>query len=110
MDLPAECSGEEGKILVEDLFLKVLGSGGDDDFLFGENNGNKIAQGLAGAGACLDDRFGFIPQRLLNQLGHLELRGAKLKARNRSGKRALRAQDFIEVVDGTVTHKENIFS
>jgi hypothetical protein len=95
---------------VEDLFLKVLGSGGNDGFLFGEDNGSKIAESLARACPCLDDRFRFVSQRLLNQLGQLELGGAKLKARNRSGKRALRTQDLIEGIEGIGTHKENIFS
>src|SRR3972149_6361930 len=53
----AQRLSQERKILVEELFLKVLGSGGNDHPLSGQDGGDEVGQRLAGAGSRLDQQL-----------------------------------------------------
>ena len=72
---------EERHVLVEELLLQVLGAGGDDHALAGEDGGDQVGERLAGAGAGLDDEMPPLGQRGLDRLGHLKLPGPELETR-----------------------------
>ena len=72
---------EERNVLEEELFLEILGAGGDDHALAREDRGNQVGERLAGAGARLDDQVAAFGERRLDGLGHLELPGTELERR-----------------------------
>ena len=76
----AEEGFEEGDVLEEELFLKIFGSGGDDDALLvlsgPAERREEIREGFAGAGAGFDDEMAVVGEGLLDLLRHGVLAGA----------------------------------
>ena len=70
---PREVLLEERDVLEEELLLQVLGAGGDDDALAGEQRRHQVGERLAGARAGLDDQVALVGERGFDGLGHLHL-------------------------------------
>ena len=74
---------EERDVLEGELFLQIFGAGGDDDALFvlaGEaQRGQQVGEGLAGAGAGLDDEVAAVFEGPFDGLGHGVLAWALLE-------------------------------
>ena len=64
---------EERNVFEEELLLKILGAGGNDHALAGENRGDQIGERFSGARAGLDDQVLLVGERALDRFGHLEL-------------------------------------
>ena len=73
LERPREVLLQKRNVLEEELFLQILGAGGNDDALAGEHRGNQVGQRLAGAGAGLDDQVPLVGERGFDGLRHLEL-------------------------------------
>ena len=72
---------QERNVFEEQLFLQVLGAGGDDDALAGENGGDQIGERFTGARAGFDQQvLAFVDSRF-DGLGHFQLAGAELVVR-----------------------------
>ena len=63
-------------IAEEELLLEGFGAGGNDDALFGEQGGDQVGEGLAGAGSGFDDQLAFFGESFFDGDGHLDLAGA----------------------------------
>jgi hypothetical protein len=96
----AEDGFEEGDILEEELLLQVFGAGGDNDALLagaGEmQRGQEVGEGLAGAGAGLDDEMAPVFKGLLDGAGHLVLALAMLEGERGAGEDAAGGEEFVE--------------
>ena len=73
----AEERFEERNVFEEELLLQIFRAGGDDDALLAlasqAQGGQKIGQGLAGAGAGFDDEVALLLESRLDGPGHLVL-------------------------------------
>ena len=87
---------EKRNIFVEELFLQILGAGGDDDALAGTNHGHQVGQRLARAGAGLDDQVTLFFERLLDRLRHLQLSAAKFVGGMGARKHSARREELVE--------------
>ena len=87
---------EKRDILIEELFLQILGSGGNDDPLAGTNDGHQIGQRLAGSSAGFDDQVTLFFQRLLDGLRHLQLSPAKFVGGMGARKHSARSEELVE--------------
>ena len=87
---------EKRNIFVEELFLQILGSGGNDHALARANHGHQVSQRLAGAGAGFDDQVTLLFQRLLDRLRHLQLSAAKFVGRMRARKHSARREELVQ--------------
>ena len=87
---------EKRDILVEELFLQILGSGGNDDALAGTNDGHQVSQRFARSGAGFDDQVTLFFQRLLDGLRHLQLSPAKFVGRMGARKHSARSEKLVE--------------
>ena len=85
---------EEGDVLEEELLLEVLGAGGDDDALAGEQRGHQVGQRLAGAGAGFHDEVALVGERRFHGLGHLHLAGPELVVGMPLGERAVPGEEL----------------
>ena len=85
---------QERNVLEEELLLQVLGAGGDDDALAGEDGGDEIGERFAGAGAGFDDQVLAIRERGFDGFRHFELAGAVLVIRMPLGKRAVAGKEL----------------
>ena len=85
---------QERDVLEEELFLEVLGAGGDDDALAGEDGGDQIGERLAGAGAGFDDEVALVGEGGFDGFGHFELAGAELVIRVPLRKRAAAGEEL----------------
>ena len=98
----AEGPRQQRDVLLDELFLEADGVGGDDDPpLFAvsqEHRGNQIGEGLADAGPGLDHQVARGAEGALDGLGHGDLLGAVLVAREVAGDQTLRAEDGRDVV------------
>ena len=87
---------EKRDIFVEELFLQILGSGGNDDALAGTDDGHQVGQRLARAGAGFDDQVTLFFQRLLDRLRHLQLSPAKFVGGMGARKHSARREELVE--------------
>ena len=87
---------KEGDVLEVELVLKVLGAGGDDDALTGEDRGDQVGKGLAGAGAGFDDQVLSLDEGALDRFGHLELAGPVFVVRVPLGEQAFFAEELAD--------------
>ena len=87
---------EKRDILMEELFLQILGAGGNDHALAGANHGHQIGQSLARAGAGFDDQVTLFFQRLLDGLRHLQLSAAKLVGGMGAREHAAGREELVE--------------
>ncbi len=87
---------EKRDILMEELFLQILGSGRNDDSLAGANDGHQVGQSLARAGAGFDDQVTLFFQRLLDSLRHLQLSAAKFVGRMGARKHSAGREELVE--------------
>ena len=87
---------EERNVAEEELVLQGLGAGGDDDALAGAQGGQQVGQGLAGAGAGLDDQVAALGEGALDGLGHFELAGAVLVGQRRARQNAAGREELVE--------------
>ena len=87
---------EKRKILEENLFLQVFGSGRDYNPLTAENAGDEVGKRLAGSGAGLNAQVMALIDCLSYRLGHLYLPRAELILQVRAGNLPLRAQDSAQ--------------
>ena len=85
---------QERNVLEEELFLQILGAGGNHHALAGENRRDQIRQRLAGAGAGFDNQVLLFGQRGFDGFGHGELPGAKFVVRVPFGKQSLTAKEL----------------
>jgi len=82
-----------GQIPMEELFLEILGAGGEEQFATGQQGGDEIGEGFAGARARLADQNAAIGQGLGHRLGHGQLLGPKAIAWDIPGQRPLGTED-----------------
>ena len=87
---------EKRDIFVEELFLQILGSGGNDDALAGANDGHQVGQRLARAGAGFNDQVTLFFERLFDRLRHLQLSAAKLVGRMGARKHSARREELVQ--------------
>ncbi len=91
---------EEGHVLEEELLLQVLGAGGDDDALVAlareAERGQQVGEGLAGAGAGLDDEVAFVGEGLLDGAGHLILTLAVLEGERGAREHAAGGEELMQ--------------
>ena len=87
---------EKGDIFVEELFLEVLGSSGDQNPLAGTDYGEQVGERLAGAGAGFHDQVTLLFECLLDGLRHLELSVTKFVGRMRAGQQASRRKELVQ--------------
>ncbi len=87
---------EKRNVAEEELILQRLGAGGDDDALAGAQRGQQVGEGLAGAGAGLDDQVAALGEGALDGLGHLELAGAVLVGQRRTRENAAGREELVE--------------
>ena len=85
---------QERNVLEEELLLQVLGAGGNDDALAGEDGGDQIGERFAGAGAGFDDQMLAVGERGFDGLGHFELAGAVFVIRMPLGKRSMAGEEL----------------
>ena len=64
------------QVALDQLALEREGRGGDDDALAVRERGHQVAEGLAGAGAGLDQQVGAVVHGACDGLGHGDLAGA----------------------------------
>ena len=64
---------EKRHVFVEELFLQILGTRGDDDALAGADHGQQIGESFAGTGAGFKDQVPLFRERLFDGLRHLQL-------------------------------------
>ena len=72
---------EKWDVLKEELFLQILGAGGDHHPPLRQNRRDEIGQRFSGASACFDDEVTFVGEGGLYGFGHLQLAGAELVVR-----------------------------
>ena len=87
---------EKRNILVEELFLQILGAGRNDDPLARSDDGHQISQSFARAGAGFHDQVTLFFQRLLHRLRHLQLSAAKFVRRMSARKHSSRREKLVE--------------
>ena len=87
---------EKRDIFMEELFLQILGAGGNDDPLAGTNDGHQVGQRLARASAGFDDQVTLFFQRLLDGLRHLQLSAAKFVGGMGARKHSARREELVE--------------
>ena len=75
-DRRSECLAHRRKVACKELILERLGAGGDDDFAACQQCGHEVGEGLAGAGASLDDEHFLLLDGLRDCLCHLNLLAA----------------------------------
>ncbi len=92
----AEERFEKGDITKIELILEGLGACGDDDALAGTQGGKQIREGLAGAGAGLDNKVPPLGECAFYGLGHFELAGAVLVRKRRARQDAARREKLVE--------------
>ena len=73
-------SRSDRQVLVEDLFLEVLGAGRDEDAMAAEDRGNQIGERLAGAGARFGEQHAAVGEDARDGRRHLALAVARLEA------------------------------
>jgi hypothetical protein len=67
---------EKRDVAEVELVLQGLGAGRDDDAAAGSERWEQVGEGLAGAGAGLDDQMAALFEGALDGFGHVELAGA----------------------------------
>ena len=80
---------EERNVFEEELLLEVLGAGGDHDALAGEEGGDQVGEGFAGAGAGFDDQMFAVGERGFHGFRHLQLAGPEFIIGMPFGERAV---------------------
>ena len=81
---------------MEELFLQIFCSGGNDDALAGANDGHQVGQRLARAGAGFDDQVTLFFERLFDRLRHLQLSAAKFVGGMGARKHSARREELVE--------------
>ena len=76
-------------VLEEDLFLQVLGAGGNQHALAAQNGGDEIGERLAGAGAGFDEQDAAGLEGAATAPRHFDLAGARLEVWKESRERAV---------------------
>ena len=89
----AERVAQRGNVLEVDLFLQVLGAGGDQHALAAENRGHEVGERLAGAGAGLGEEDAAVLEHARHGGRHLDLAGARLEVGHRAGERPAGRED-----------------
>ena len=89
-------------ILVEELFLQVLGAGRDDDPFARANRRHQICQGLASPGAGFHDEMPLFFERLLDRLRHLQLSPAEFVSRMSARKHSAGSEELVERTVGSL--------
>ena len=69
---------QKRNVLVEDLLLKVLRAGGDDDAFAGQDRRDQVGQGFSRSRPGLDEERPLVLDRRFDGLRHLELAGPVL--------------------------------
>ena len=92
----ADQSFEKGNVAEVELVLQGLGSGGDDDALAGAQGGEQVGEGLAGAGAGLDDQVAALCESLFDGSRHLQLAGAVFIGQRRARQNAAGREKFVQ--------------
>ena len=96
----AEQRFKEGDVFEVELFLEVLGAGGDDDALAlpaGEaERGQEIGESFASAGTGFDDEVALVVEGGLDGLGHLVLAGTVLEGEGGAGEEARGGEEVVQ--------------
>ena len=87
---------EKRNVFVEELLLKVLGSGGDDRAQAAAQQRHQVRQRLAGAGARFHNQVLAVFQRRLHALRHLELPRPEFVIRMVARQPSPGGKDFVE--------------
>ena len=103
----ARCNRKDRNILEKNLFLKIFGPGRNDCLFIAEEDRDKVAQSFSGAGPGFDQSDGIEPERLQNQICHLELGGPDLKFFKGVGQQTALSQNCFDGID-RIGHRENI--
>jgi hypothetical protein len=78
---------QRGKVLEENLLLKVLGAGGDEHTLAAQDGGNQVGERLSGAGTGLGQQRPAVLDDGRDRLGHPALALARLVPVDNMGER-----------------------
>ena len=92
----AEKSLQKWNVAKIELVLQRLGAGGDDDALAGAQGRQQVGEGLAGAGARLDDEVAMLGESALDGLGHFKLAGAVFVGQRGPRKDAAGREELVE--------------
>ncbi len=85
---------EKRYVLVEKLFLKILGPGRDHHAFSRQNRGNQVRQSFSRASAGLHQQMFFFGQSGLYRFGHLELARTKFISRVPLRQRAVAGKEL----------------
>ena len=89
----AERVAQRGNVLEVDLFLQVLGAGGDQHAFAAEDGGHEVGERLAGAGARFGEQDAAVLEDARHGRRHLDLSGARLEVGHRQRERAAGGED-----------------
>ena len=92
----AEQRFEKRNVAKEELVLKSLGTGGDDDALAGAKSGQKIGESFSGARSGFDDEMAALGERALHGFCHFVLAGAVLEWQRRAGEDSTGGEKLME--------------
>ena len=91
---------KERHVAKEKLILEGLGAGGDDDALARTQGWEQVGQGLAGAGAGLDDEVTALFESPLHGLGHFQLAGTVFIGQRRACQDAAGREELVQAGQG----------
>jgi hypothetical protein len=92
----AERVAQRRDVLEVNLFLEVLGAGGDEHPFAAEDRRDEIGERLSGAGARLREEDSAVGEHLRHGRGHLDLSGTGLEVGHGAGQRAARRKDRFD--------------
>src|SRR5260221_2530300 len=87
---------EEWDILKEELFLQVLGAGGDDHAFAASDHRQQIGQSLARSRAGFYDQVPALTQRFFHGFRHLQLATAELVIRMRPAQQSSGREELVQ--------------
>ena len=96
----ADCLADQRQIAMVELILQRFGAGADDRLATAQQGRQQISEGLARAGARLNDELVTVGDGLGNGLRHPCLSGARLEAGQQRLQGAVLTKKFLEIRHG----------
>ena len=87
---------KEWDILEEELFLQVLGAGGNNHAFAAADHRQKISQGLARSRSGLNDQVPLLAQRFFHRFRHLQLATTELVIRVRLAEQSSGGEELMQ--------------
>src|SRR5215472_15741438 len=91
---------KEGDIFQKELFLQILGPGGDNDALAGVDGRHQIRQRLSCPRAGFHDQVSALGNGLLHCLGHLQLHAPEFVSRMGTAEQAAGGEELVQRTAG----------